>query len=129
MPWGPQNIARIAVDNAVNVISNPRERQIVPSANDLDITADFVQEHCVGVDRRPNYCGTCLQTNVVDNMYVLDYLPRSFGPGYKNVALFTAGWGFKLVPLIGLILKQLVLNGGTNYDISHFKITRPGVLK
>ncbi|MCH7737098.1 MAG: FAD-dependent oxidoreductase [Chloroflexi bacterium] len=128
VPWGPPNVARIAVDNAVNVVRNPAERTISPSANDLTITAEFVAEYCIGVDDRPNYAGTCLQTNVPDNMYVLDFLPESVGAGHKNVALFTAGWGMKLVPLIGRILAQLVVDGKTPYDISHFKIDRPGVL-
>jgi sarcosine oxidase/L-pipecolate oxidase len=127
VPWGPPNLCRIAVDNAVNVITDPEQRQIAPAANDLAITADFVGKHCVGMDTRPNFCGTCLQTNVADNMYVLDFLPPSV-PGYRNVALFTAGWGFKLVPLIGLVLQQLVTEGRTPYDISHFTITRPGIL-
>ena len=128
VPWGPANLVRIAVDNAVNIISDPEQRQIAPSANDLSITADFVDRHCVGVDSRPNFCGTCLQTNVPDNMYVLDFLPPSVGPACRNVAVFTAGWGFKLTPLIGRALGQLVLEGETEYDISEFRITRPGVL-
>ena len=129
VPWGPPNLARIAVDNAVNVITHPAERKIVPSANDLQITADFVRRHCIGVDDRPNYAGTCLQTNVSDNMYVLDFLPPQVGKGHDNVALFTAGWGMKLVPLIGKILAELAIDGATSYDISQFKITRPGILK
>jgi sarcosine oxidase/L-pipecolate oxidase len=128
VPWGPPNLARIAVDNAVNVVRNPSERTISPSANDLTITAKFVADYCVGVDDRPNYAGTCLQTNVPDNMYVLDFLPPSVGAGHENVAIFTAGWGMKLVPLIGKILAELIVDGKTEYDISHFKITRPGVL-
>ncbi len=128
VPWGPPNLTRIAVDNAVNVITSPADRKIVPAANDLQITADFVQRHCAGVDDRPNYCGTCLQTNVNDNMYVLDFLPPSVGPGYNNVAIFTAGWGMKLVPLLGVILADLVIKGATSFDISEFKITRNGVL-
>lgn len=129
VPWGPPNVARIAVDNAVNIITNPADRKIAPAANDLQITADFVAKHCIGVDNCPNYAGTCLQTNVADNMYVLDFLPPSVGSGYKNVAVFTAGWAMKLVPLIGKILSDLVRDGATSYDISNFKITRPGVLK
>ena len=129
VPWGSPNLARIAVDNAVNVIANPSERKISPAANDLQITADFVAKHCIGVDDRPNYSGTCLQTNVIDNMYVLDFLPPSVGGGYKNVVVFTAGWALKLVPLIGKILSELVIDGATTYDISNFKITRKGVLK
>lgn len=128
VPWGPPNLARIAVDNAVNIISNPAQRTIAPAANDLQITADFVARHCVGTDDRPNYAGTCLQTNVSDNMYVLDFLPPSVGAGYQNVAVFTAGWAMKLAPLIGKILSELVIDGATPYDISEFKITRPGIL-
>lgn len=128
VPWGPANLSRIAVDNAVNIISDPKERRISPADNDLTITSEFVMRHCVGADGTPNYCGVCLQTNVADNNFVLDYLPEQVGPGNNNVALFTAGWGFKFVPLIGRILKELILDGKTKYDISHFKITRPGVL-
>jgi sarcosine oxidase/L-pipecolate oxidase len=127
VPWGPPNLTRIAVDNAVNIITDPSERQIAPSANDLSITAEFVAAHCAGVDARPNFCGTCLQTNVPDNMYVLDFLPPTVA-GYQNVAVFTAGWGFKLTPLIGQVLGELAMNGASPFDISQFKITRPGVL-
>jgi glycine/D-amino acid oxidase-like deaminating enzyme len=115
-------------DNAVNLISDPKDRRFAPAENDLSTTAQFVRKHCIGVDDRPNYSGTCLHTNFSDNMYVLDWLPPSVGPGHKNVAVFTGGWGFKIVPLIGRILSELVLKGNTSYDISHFKITRQGIL-
>jgi sarcosine oxidase/L-pipecolate oxidase len=129
VPWGPPNLVRIAVDDAVNVITDPNQRQIAPAASDLSITAEFVGQYVVGVDQRPNFCGTCLQTNVCDNEYVLDTLPASAGDGHQNVAIFAAGWGFKMVPLLGRALSQLALEGRTDYDISHFKITRPHVLK
>jgi sarcosine oxidase/L-pipecolate oxidase len=128
VPWGPPNLSRIAVDDAVNVITDPHLRKMAPSEHDLAITSDFVRDHCMGVDARPNFSGTCLQANVVDNMFVLDTLPASVGAGHRNVVLFTAGWGFKFVPLIGRILRELVLEGETAYDISRFAITRPGVL-
>jgi sarcosine oxidase / L-pipecolate oxidase len=128
VPWSPPNLARIAVDNAVNVITNPAERKIGPAPNDLQITSDFVARHCIGTDSRPNYAGTCLQTNVADNMYVLDFLPSSIGDGHQNVVVFTAGWAMKLVPLIGKILSELAIDGATDYNISQFKITRPGIL-
>jgi sarcosine oxidase/L-pipecolate oxidase len=72
----------------------------------------------------------CIITpGVCDNMYVLDFLPPSVGKGHKNAVVFTAGWAMKLVPLIGKILSQLVIDGATPYDISQFKITRKGILK
>jgi sarcosine oxidase/L-pipecolate oxidase len=124
LPWGPPDEVRIAVDNAVNIITDPGQRRLLPAENDLADTAAFVADHCVGLDNRPNFTGTCLQTNVADNMYVLDLLP-----GRPEIALFTAGWAFKMAPLIGQILHQLLFEGGTPHDISRFSITRKGVLE
>ncbi len=129
VPWAPPSLVRIAVDNAVNVISDPDQRKLLPSENDVEITSASVRDHCVGLDDRPNFCGTCLQTNVPDNMYVLDKLPASVGPGSEDVSVFTAGWGMKLVPLIGRVLRELALTGETEYDISQFSITREGVIR
>lgn len=124
VPWGPPNLARIAVDNAVRRITDPDDRCTNPSAYDIERTRKFVREHTIGVIDQPSFAGTCLQTNLPDNMFVLDYIPK-----HRNVVVFTGGWGFKFVPLIGLILKQMLFDRfGTKYDISHFKITRPGVI-
>jgi sarcosine oxidase/L-pipecolate oxidase len=128
LPWAPRNMARIALDDAANIITDPEQRKLRPAEHDLSVTADFVRDHCVGLDDRPNFTGTCLQTNVVDNMFVLDCLPPTVGAGHKNVALFTAGWGFKFVPMIGRVLSDLVIDGHTNVNISQFTITRPGIL-
>jgi sarcosine oxidase / L-pipecolate oxidase len=128
VPWGPPNLVRIAVDNAVNVIDDPSGRKIVPAENDLAITAQFVSQHCRGVEARPNYCGSCLQTEVQDNLFVLDHLPPSTGDGYQNVFVFVGGWAFKFVPLFGQILQELTITRSSHADISHFTITRPGIL-
>lgn len=124
VPWGPPNLARIAIDNAKRRITDPNDRLTNPSAYDIDRTRQFIRNHTVGVNDLPSFAGTCLQTNLPDNMFVLDYIPT-----HPNVVVFTGGWGFKFVPLIGLILKQLIFDHGTAYNISHFKITRPGVMK
>ena len=124
VPWGPPNLARIAVDNAVRRITDPDDRQTNPSAYDIERTRTFIREHTVGVNDQPSFAGACLQTNLPDNMFVLDYIPK-----HRNVVVFTGGWGFKFVPLLGRILKQMLFDRrGTQYDISHFKITRPGVI-
>ena len=123
VPWGPPNLARIAVDNAVRRITDPDNRQTNPSPYDIERTRKFIREHTVGVNDQPSFAGTCLQTNLPDNMFVLDYIPK-----HSNVVVFTGGWGFKFVPLLGLILKQMLFDhNGTHYNISHFKITRRGI--
>jgi len=128
LPWGPENIARIAVDNGARMITNPKLRRPNSSPVDLERTSQFVKDRCVGTDIQPNYAGTCLMSNFHDNNFLLDYLPPTI-PGYKNVAIYTAGWGFKFTPMIGKVLKELVVDGKTDIDISHFKITRDMVLK
>jgi len=110
------------------MITNPKFRKSNSSPIDLERTSLFVRDRCVGTDIQPNYAGTCLMSNVVDNNFVLDYLPSSI-EGYKNVAVYTAGWGFKFTPMIGKVLKELVVDGRTDVDICNFKITRKGVLK
>lgn len=65
-PWGPQNLSRIAVDYATNVIKDPSERKAaVISAHDVKNVQDFINERIVGVDSSvPAYSLSCLQTNV-----------------------------------------------------------------
>lgn len=109
-PWGPQNLGRIAVDHATNVIKDPVERKTAEiSSHDVKNVQDFINDRVVGVDSSvPAYSLTCLQTNVfgekrcpnhltvaneTDNMFVLDFLPERYfnGGPPKSIAIFTAG--------------------------------------
>lgn len=59
-------------------------------------------------------------------MFVLDYIPEHYlqGGAKDSVAVFTAGWAMKFVPLIGRALKDMVLNGSSEYALDQFKIDR-----
>jgi sarcosine oxidase/L-pipecolate oxidase len=59
-------------------------------------------------------------------MFVLDYIPERYlrGGAKNSVAVFTAGWAMKFVPLIGRALKDMVLNGHSEYALDEFKIDR-----
>ena len=71
LPWGPPNVARIAVDAASRQITDPDERATnFVSPDDIKDTQDFVKEHCVGVDGTvPASTFTCLQTNVFGEQF------------------------------------------------------------
>lgn len=59
-------------------------------------------------------------------MFVLDFLPERYlngGPA-KSIAIFTAGWVMKFVPLLGRALKQLVIEGKSEYALPQFSIDR-----
>lgn len=135
VPWNVPNLARIAVDTATQIILDPYDRSYSDiDSKDLENTRQFVLRHVVGAGPNPLpvFTGDCLQTNVFDNMFVLDLIPDELLPGAgparsKSIAVFTAGWAMKFVPLIGTVMKQLLLDGAAEgYDISHFKMTRTG---
>ena len=132
VPWGVPNVARIAVDAAGQIISDPDQR--TPSLideKDLENTRQFVAKHVVGAGPNPVpvFTSECLQTNVYDNMFVLDLIPEDLMPRSglardRTIAVFTAGWAMKFVPLIGRVMKQLLVDGETEYDIKPFQMTR-----
>ncbi|KAH8738415.1 hypothetical protein BGZ61DRAFT_489329 [Ilyonectria robusta] len=128
VPWGPPNAVRIAVDAATRVIKDPDERQAnVFDPEDIRDTQDFIRDHVVGVDYTvPASTVSCLQTNVFDNMFVLDFLPKEYlrGGPEKSIAIFTAGWAMKFVPLLGKALAEMALCGKSEYARKEFAITR-----
>ncbi|XDG06314.1 hypothetical protein ABKA04_005929 [Annulohypoxylon sp. FPYF3050] len=128
LPWGPPNVARIAVDAATRRIKDPKERLTnVVNPDDIKDTQDFIEEHVVGVDSTvPAFTLSCLQTNVFDNMFVLDYVPEEYlqGGAKDSVVVFTAGWAMKFVPLLGKALAEMSLNGKSQYAREEFSINR-----
>ncbi|MDZ4833010.1 MAG: N-methyl-L-tryptophan oxidase [Candidatus Melainabacteria bacterium] len=65
--------------------------------------------------------GTCLYSNTPDRHFIIDKLPR-----HDNVIVAAgfSGHGFKFVPLVGSILKDLAINGQTAQPIGMFQIQR-----
>lgn len=129
VPWGPPNVCYVAVDDAINVIADPKDRKhSVISPKDLDNTREWIGKHIrgVGPDPLPVFAGTCLQTNVSDNMFVLDFVPERYtgSAPAKSIIVFTAGWAMKFTPLLGHALKELLLDGKSQYDVSQFAIDR-----
>lgn len=59
-------------------------------------------------------------------MFVLDYIPEEHlcGGPKQSVAIFTAGWAMKFVPLLGKALADMVLEGGSEFALEQFLITR-----
>jgi monomeric sarcosine oxidase len=64
---------------------------------------------------------TCLYTKTPDENFILD-----LHPDYKNVAIAGgfSGHGFKFGPILGEIMAELVLSGGSKHDVSLFGIKR-----
>jgi sarcosine oxidase len=63
----------------------------------------------------------CLFTNTADEHFIIDALPRQ--PGVFVAAGFS-GHGYKFCSVVGEILADLALDGGTRHDISLFGLDR-----
>lgn len=58
-------------------------------------------------------------------MFVLDYVPKEYTDGReKSVMIFTAGWAMKFVPLLGRALKEMALDGKSDFMLKDFSINR-----
>jgi sarcosine oxidase len=64
---------------------------------------------------------TCLFTNSPDGNFILDLLPASPRVG---IAAGFSGHGFKFCSVIGEIMADLALDGGTRLDIEMFRLNR-----
>lgn len=88
---------------------------------DLDPLRLLAATHLRGVSGHAARTLTCMYTNTPDNHFVIDFSPED-----ERVVVISAcsGHGFKFGPIIGDIATDLVVDGGTRRDISHFSASR-----
>lgn len=88
---------------------------------DLDPLRLLAATHLRGVSGHVARTLTCMYTNTPDDHFVID-----FSPDDSRVVVLSAcsGHGFKFGPIVGDIAADLVLDGGTRRDISHFSARR-----
>lgn len=90
---------------------------------DLAPLRGFIDDHLRGVVGRVARAAVCMYTNTPDRNFVVDLHPAD-----RRIVVVSAcsGHGFKFAPVIGEIAADLVTQGGTGHDITHFSIGRLG---
>ena len=88
---------------------------------DLDPLRLMASTYLRGVSGHVRRTVTCMYTNTPDHHFVVD-----FSPPDKRVVVLSpcSGHGFKFAPVIGDIAADLVCDGETSRDISHFSASR-----
>jgi sarcosine oxidase len=88
---------------------------------DIDPLRLLAATYLRGVSGHVTRTLTCMYTNTPDGHFVID-----FSPADPHVIVISAcsGHGFKFGPVIGDIAADLVTEGGTRRDISHFSAAR-----
>ena len=88
---------------------------------DLDPLRLMAATYLRGVSGHVRRTLTCMYTNTPDHNFVVDFSPRD-----KRIVVISAcsGHGFKFAPVVGDIAADLVCDGKTARDISHFSSAR-----
>ena len=99
-------------ENDLNRESNP---------DDLSIVKNFLEEYIPLANGKLIDSRVCVYTNTPDLDFIIDFYPND-----ENLIICSpcSGHGFKFTPAIGEICSELVINNGTNYDLSEFSIKR-----
>ena len=88
---------------------------------DLDPLRLMAATYLRGVSGHVRRTLTCMYTNTPDHDFVVDFAP---GDGRVIVISACSGHGFKFGPVIGDVAADLLLEGKTARDISHFSAAR-----
>ena len=93
------------------------------SAMDEALIRSALESHIPAANGPLAAAKTCFYTMTPDHHFIIDR-----HPGAANVIIASpcSGHGFKFAPVIGEILADLVTEGGTEHDISRFRLTRFG---
>jgi sarcosine oxidase len=91
------------------------------SSSDEALIRPAIEEHIPAANGPIAAAQTCLYTMTPDHDFLIDRLP-----GARNIIVASpcSGHGFKFAPVVGEILADLTLSGGTRHDISRFRFNR-----
>ena len=100
-----------------------RTRTFEPDPVRVTRYRDFLSSYIPGFLGPELYTKTCLYTIPPDQNFVIDTLPEH---PQISVAI-GAGHAYKFAGLIGRILSELALDGGSSFPIEAFRLERPAV--
>jgi sarcosine oxidase len=104
---------KIAWDRC-EIVTDPDTRSFEPRGDVIEGVRDFAATHLPGAVGRVRLAKTCLYTLPPDRDFIVDRVP-----GTNNVyTVVGAGHAFKFASLLGRVLTDLALDGGTPHDIS-----------
>lgn len=119
--WNYPGYIRVASDFVMQPLTSPEQRTLIPNPLELAYTAQWVKDHMTGLDPTPHFASVCMValSKIPNKELLIDFAPASV-PNNKDIVIYATGWAGKFVPIMGTILADLVLDGHTPFDISHF---------
>lgn len=108
-------------EHRAGAVTDAQSRSFEPDPEKLKRLVSRAQNLIPDLTSEITKAATCLYSNTPDEHFVIDKLP-----GRDNVVIAAgfSGHGFKFVPVVGSIIKDLALSGHTRRPIERFKIKR-----
>ena len=111
---------KIAWDRC-EIVTDPDTRSFDSRDDVTRAVIGFAKRHLPGAVGPVRVAKTCLYTLTPDRDFIVDRVP-----GTENIyAAVGAGHAYKFASLLGKVLVELALDGGTSHDISPFRADRP----
>jgi sarcosine oxidase len=121
MPASPAGLVKIAKHHHHNETVYPDEPRRPVSEADEALIRPLLADHVPLANGPLVAAKTCLYTMTPDHDFIIDFVPEA---PQIVVASPCSGHGFKFAPVIGEILADLALEGGTSHDIGRFRLDR-----
>lgn len=122
-PISPAGTVKVAKHHHHDETVLPDDPRRPVSAIDESLIRSALESHIPAANGALAAAKTCFYTMTPDHHFIIDR-----HPGAPNVIIASpcSGHGFKFAPVIGEILADLVTEGGTEHDISRFRLARFG---
>jgi len=122
--WGTaqleyEGMNKICLDTGPSI--DPERRDMVDISSEKQQLKDFISSCFPNVESTPAIEESCIFTVSPDLVHILDRHPR-----HSNIIVGCgfSGAGFKLGPVTGEILANMLMNQKQKFDISHFSASR-----
>ena len=123
-PWSASDLVRAAPDFEDNVVKDPYEADHTAHPRHVSRVVEWVTAHLPVLDPEPHQPRSHLAVLPADpNRQFYFGRPPSGVPHGERLVVFSAGWGFKFVPLLGRACADLAIHGSTSYDLSRFSLS------
>jgi sarcosine oxidase len=120
-PWAADDLVRVAPDFETDPLDELSQVRGTPDPRQLARVTDWVREHIPDLLPEPIQPSSCLIAlpAAEERQFFLGRVPSRVPHG-ERLVVYSAGWGFKFVPLLGRACVDLAFEEHSDYELSRF---------
>jgi sarcosine oxidase len=120
-PWSGSDLVRAGPSFEDDRVTDPYQARHTAHERHVKRAVQWIGRHLPALDPRPRHPRSALAALPADpdRQFYFGRLPESV-PNGERLVVFSSGWGFKYVPVLGRACADLALTGNTGFDLSRF---------